>query len=152
MSKPVNVNIRNKKASHDYEFILEYVAGIQLTGTEIKSLREGKASLTDAFCFFQNDELWAKNIHISEYSFGSYANHAPKRDRKLLLKRQEIYRLQQKLKEKGLTIIIKSIFINERGWAKVGIALARGKKEFDKREDLKEKDAKREMDKAKKHY
>ncbi len=116
-----------------------------LTGTEIKSIREGKANLTDSYCLITNDELWVKNMHISEYTHGSYANHEPKRTRKLLLKKSEILKIISKLKDKGTTIIPIQIFFNERGLAKLEIAVARGKKMFDKREDIKKKDVAREM-------
>jgi len=152
MEKKKDINILNKKASHDYEFILKYIAGIVLTGTEIKSLRNGRASLVDAFCFIINGELWAKNIHIAEYEFGSYNNHNPKRDRKLLLNRDELSKMDVKLREKGLTVVVTRLFINDRGWAKIEIAVARGKKQYDKREDIKQKDANREMDRAKKNF
>ncbi|MFQ3579576.1 MAG: SsrA-binding protein SmpB [Bacteroidales bacterium] len=146
------IEIQNKKAGFDYEIIDKFTAGIVLTGTEIKSLRLGKANLTDAFCFIQNSEVWAKNIHISEYAFGSYNNHIPKRDRKLLLKHAEIRKIETKLKDVGVTITVTKIFINESGRAKVEIALARGKKQFDKREAIKEKDVKRDLDRAMKQY
>jgi len=148
MNNPVN--IENKKANYLYELIDKYTAGIVLTGTEIKSLRNGKANLVDAYCVFINGELWLKNMNISEYFFGSYNNHLPRRDRKLLLNKKELYKLDKKLKDKGLTIIPTRLFINERGFAKLVIALARGKKLFDKRQDMKQKDAKREMDRLKK--
>lgn len=147
-----NITILNKRASHDYEFIQKYITGIVLTGTEIKSLRNGKASLVDAFCLLINGEVFAKNIHIAEYEFGSYNNHDPKRDRKLLLNRVEINKLEMKLKDKGLTVVVTKMFLNEKGWAKMEIALARGKKQFDKREDIKTRDANREMDRAKKNF
>jgi SsrA-binding protein len=141
------INIRNKKAWHDYEFLERFTAGMQLTGTEIKSIRAGKASLVDAYCFFsENDELFVKGMHISEYDFGNLNNHDPKRDRKLLLNRKELKKLAKNVKEKGLTIIALRIFLAENGYAKLEIALARGKKEYDKREDLKKKDSKRELD------
>lgn len=140
------INIRNKRASHDYEFLETYTAGIVLTGTEIKSIRAGKASLVDAFCYFHRGELFIKGMHISEYWWGTFNNHDPKRDRKLLLQRKELNKLLRKSQEKGLTIIAFRLFINERGLAKVELALAKGKKEYDKRETLKLKDAKREMD------
>jgi len=140
------INIRNKKAWHDYEFLERYTAGMQLTGTEIKSIRAGKASLVDAYCYFSENELWAKGMHISEYDFGNLNNHDPKRDRKLLLNRKELKKLAKNVKEKGLTIIALRIFLAENGYAKLEIALARGKKEYDKREDLKKKDSKRELD------
>jgi len=140
------INIRNKKAWHDYEFLERYTAGMQLTGTEIKSIRAGKASLVDAYCYFSENELWVKGIHISEYDFGNLNNHDPKRDRKLLLNRKELKKLAKNVNEKGLTIIALRIFLAENGYAKLEIALARGKKEYDKREDLKKKDSKRELD------
>ncbi|MBP1667727.1 MAG: SsrA-binding protein [Bacteroidetes bacterium] len=140
------INIRNKKAWHDYEFLERYTAGMQLTGTEIKSIRAGKASLVDAYCYFSENELWVKGIHISEYDFGNLNNHDPKRDRKLLLNRKELKKLGKNVNEKGLTIIALRIFLAENGYAKLEIALARGKKEYDKREDLKKKDSKRELD------
>lgn len=146
------IYIKNKRASHDFEFVDSYTAGIILTGTEIKSIRLGKVSLVDSFCFFINGELWTKGIHIAEYSYGSYSNHLPTRDRKLLLNKRELAKLQSKLKNKGFTIVVTSLFINDRGLAKLKISLARGKKDFDKRQDLKNKDAKRELDRVKKVY
>ena len=130
------ITIRNKKASFEYNFISNYKAGIMLTGTEIKSIRDGKASLNEAFCIFMEEGLWIKNMHIAEYSHGSYNNHEPKRLRKLLLNKAELLKLQSKMKEKGNTIIPIQLFFNERGIAKIEIALARGKKMFDKREDI----------------
>lgn len=146
-----DINIKNKKAWHDYEILDKFVAGIQLTGTEIKSIRAGKASLVDAYCFFNKGELFVKGMHISEYDFGNIYNHFPKRDRKLLLKGRELKKLEKNIKEKGLTIVALRIFIAESSYAKLEIALARGKKEFDKREDLKKKDSRREMDRMMKH-
>jgi SsrA-binding protein len=142
------VNIRNKRASFEYEFLDVYVAGIQLTGTEIKSVRDSKVNITDGFCIFINDELWLRNVHIAEYKEGSYNNHEPKRDRKLLMNRTELKKLSVKLKDKGLTVIPLRLFVNDKGLAKVEIALAKGKKLYDKRESLKEKDAKRQMDRS----
>jgi len=142
------LNIRNKRASFDYEFIEEFDAGMVLTGTEIKSIRAGKASLVDSYCFFDNGELWSKGIHISEYKLGSYYNHEEKRERKLLLTKKELIRLEKKTKEVGLTIIPIRIYLNEKGIAKLHIALAKGKKQYDKRESIKLKDSKREMDRA----
>ena len=139
------ITIRNKKASFEYNFISNYKAGIMLTGTEIKSIRDGKASLNEAFCIFMEEGLWIKNMHIAEYSHGSYNNHEPKRLRKLLLNKAELLKLQLKMKEKGNTIIPIQLFFNERGIAKIEIALARGKKMFDKREDIKKRDVEREM-------
>ena len=146
-----DINIKNKKAWHDYEILDKFVAGIQLTGTEIKSIRAGKASLVDAYCFFNQGELYVKGMHISEYDFGNINNQVPKRDRKLLLKGRELKKLEKNIKEKGLTIVALRIFIAESSYAKLEIALARGKKEFDKREDLKKKDSRREMDRMMKH-
>lgn len=139
------VTIRNKKASFEFNFLATYKAGIMLTGTEVKAIRSGKASLNDAYCVFMNEELWIKNMHISEYSHGSYNNHEPKRLRKLLLNKAELVKLLSKMKEKGNTIIPVQLFFNERGIAKIEIALARGKKMFDKREDIKKRDVEREM-------
>lgn len=144
-----SIQIRNKKASFDYEFIDTYIAGIVLTGTEIKSIRAGKASLVDSFCLFEHGELWSKGIHINEYFYGSYNNHMPTRDRKLLLTKKELRKLTRSLAEPGTTIVPTLLFINERGLAKVKIALAKGKKSYDKRQSLKEKDDKRQMERAK---
>lgn len=146
MIKSTPINIKNKRASFDYEFIDTYTAGIVLTGTEIKSIRMGKASLVDTFCYFVREELWVKNMHISEYFYGSYNNHSARRDRKLLLNRKELSKLERDSQTPGFTIVPVRMFINEKGLAKVVIALAKGKKQFDKRESLKEKDARREMD------
>jgi SsrA-binding protein len=141
------IEIKNKKASFEYAFLDKYTAGIKLTGTEIKSIRAGKANLADAYCYFANNELYVKGMHVSEYEWGSYSNHEPKRDRKLLLTKKELGKLLRKSQEKGLTIVAYRIFINDKGLAKLDIALAKGKKQYDKREDLKKKDAQREMDK-----
>lgn len=140
------ISIRNKKASFEYFLTEDFIAGIILTGTEIKSVREGKANLTDAYCQFIGSELFVKNLHISEYKYGTYANHEPKRDRKLLLSKRELRKLQTKTDEKGLTIIPTLLFINEKGLAKLKIAIAKGKKNYDKRETLKTKDTQREID------
>lgn len=145
------INIKNKKAWHNYEFIEKFTAGMQLTGTEIKSIRLGKASLVDSFCFFQKGELWVKGMHIAEYKWGSHYNHDPKRNRKLLLTRRELRRLEKNVKEKGLTIIALHLFIADNGYAKLEIALARGKREYDKREDMKKKDTKRQLDRLRKN-
>lgn len=139
------VNIKNKKASFQFEFVDTYVTGIMLTGTEIKSIRESKVSLTEAFCIFLDGELYIRQMHISPYSMAASYNHLAVRDRKLLLKKKELEKLETKSAEKGLAIIPVRIFINDRGLAKLEIALARGKKTQDKRQDLKEKDAKREL-------
>lgn len=142
------VVIANKKASFNFQLMESFHAGIMLSGTEVKPLREGKASLNDSFCFFRKGELWIKNLHISEYKYGNYNNHEPLRIRKLLLNKREMQRLQEKVKERGLTIVPVQIYFNERGFAKIEIALARGKKTFDKRESIKERDTKKMMDRA----
>lgn len=145
------INIRNKRATFDYEILEEWIAGIVLVGTEIKSIRLGKASLTDSYCYFQGDELWIRGINIAEYDWGTVNNHTPRRDRKLLLNRKELTKLKRALQDKGLTVVGLRMFLNERGLAKVVIGLAKGRKAYDKREHLKESDAKREMDKAMKN-
>ena len=141
-----NINIKNRRASFEYEFLDKYTAGMQLTGTEIKSIREGKANLEDAYCLFLNSELWVRNLHISEYKLGTHFNHEPKRDRKLLLNKKELVKLKEKVKVKGLTIITTQIFINEKGYAKLNISLAKGKKVHDKRDSIKKRDTQREID------
>ncbi len=146
------IYIKNKRATFDYEIIERFVAGIQLYGTEIKSIRGGHASLPDSFCYFNNNELWVKGMRIAEYFYGTFNNHAPERERKLLLKRKELDKLERKIKESGLTIIPLALFINEKGLAKLEIGLAQGKKQYDKRETLKLKDAKREMERVQKHF
>lgn len=146
------VSIRNKKASFEYFFVETYTAGIVLTGTEIKSIRLGKASLVDSYCYIHNGEIWVKGMNISPYFFGSYNNHEAKRDRKLLLTKREIHKLQEATKQVGFTIVPTLVFIDAKGRAKVDIALAKGKKEYDKRQTLKEKEDRREMDRAMKHY
>ena len=138
--------IQNRKASFEYSFIQTYTAGICLTGTEIKSIRNGKVQLQEAYCTFQGNELFIRNLQIQPYELGTYNNHDPKRPRKLLLNRQEINKLKPKTEEKGLTIIPIKIFFNERNLAKIEIALAKGKKLYDKRESIKEKDLKRKGD------
>lgn len=152
LRKKSPVQIRNKKASFEFFFIDTYTAGIVLTGTEIKSIRMGKASLVDAFCYINNGEIWVKGMNVSPYFYGSYNNHKAKRDRKLLLNKREIYRLQEATKQVGYTIVPTLIFIDKHGRAKIDIALAKGKKEFDKRQTLKEKEDRREMDRAIKRY
>lgn len=144
MSTENNINIKNRQASFEYAFIDKFLAGIQLTGTEIKSIREGKANISDAFCVFLRDELFIRNMNVSPYFNGTYNNVPEKRDRKLLLNRQELNKLQGKLKDQGLTVIPLRLFINEKGFAKIEIALAKGKKLFDKRADIKKKDVERE--------
>lgn len=143
-----NINIRNKRATFDYEILESFTAGIVLVGTEIKSLRLGKASLVDCYCYFQEGELWIRGVNISEYHWGTYNNHQPRRDRKLLLQRKELVKLQRALQDKGLTLVGLRMFINERGLAKIVVGLARGRKNYDKRQYLKANDARREMDKA----
>lgn len=147
-----NVNIKNRRATFDYLVTDTYTAGIVLTGTEIKSIRESRASLTDTYCTFIGEELWVKNMHIAEYFYGSYNNHTARRDRKLLLERKELRKLKQAVKNPGFTIVPMRLFINERGLAKLVIALARGKHEYDKRESIKERDDKREMDRIRRNY
>ena len=143
-----NIVIKNRRATFDYEILDTYVAGIVLSGTEIKSLRLGKASLVDCFCYFHRGELFVRGMNISEYHWGTYNNHVPKRDRKLLLQRKELAKLERALQDKGLTVVGLKMFINERGLAKLQIGLAKGRKNYDKREYIKEKDAKRELDRA----
>lgn len=147
-----NINIRNRRAKFDYEILDEWVAGIVLVGTEIKSIRMGKASLVDSYCYFDKGELWVRGVNISEYHWGSINNHIPKRDRKLLLNAKELSKIERASQDKGLTIVALRLFLNERGLAKIVVALARGRKSYDKREYLKENDAKREMDKALKKF
>ena len=144
MKQPA-INIKNKRATFDYELIDTYTAGIVLTGTEIKSIRLGKASLVDTYCYFVNNELWVKNMHISEYFYGSYNNHTARRERKLLLTKKELDKLKRGSLDPGFTLIPVRLFINEKGLAKVVVALAMGKKQYDKRQSLKEKDDKRDM-------
>ena len=139
------VNIENRRAKFDYQFLDTLTAGMVLKGTEIKSIREGKAALADSYCFFKNDELYVRNLHITEYENASFTNHDPMRERKLLLSRQELNKLQKKVKDQGLTIVPVKLFINEKGFAKLNIALAKGKKLFDKRDDIKKRDIEREM-------
>ena len=139
------INIENRRARFDYQFLENFTAGLVLKGTEIKSIREGKAGLNDSYCYFKNGELYIKNMHISEYSEASFYNHEPLRERKLLLNRQELQKLEKKVKDQGLTIIPVRLFINEKGFAKVEIALSKGKKQFDKREDIKKRDTEREL-------
>ena len=146
------VNIKNKKASFEYFFIETFTAGIVLTGTEIKSIRAGKASLVDAYCLIINEEMWVRGMNVSPYFYGSYNNHEMKRDRKLLLTKREIRRLQSATKQTGYTLVPLLVFIDPNGRAKVDIALCKGKKAFDKRQTLKEKEDRREMDRAFKNF
>jgi SsrA-binding protein len=141
-----DIVIRNKKASHDYEFLEKFIAGIKLSGTEIKSIRLGKSTIGDSYCFFSEGELFIKGMHIAEYWWGNLNNHDPLRERKLLLTKRELRKIERKVKETGLTIIVIKVFINDKGLAKAEIAISKGKKEYDKRETLKRKDATREMD------
>ncbi|WP_421765689.1 SsrA-binding protein SmpB [Ekhidna sp.] len=144
-----NIQIKNRKASYEYEFVEKVEAGIMLKGTEIKSLREGKASIQEAYCYFKKDELFVKGMNISPYSQASFESHEMTRDRKLLLKKRELEKFKSKMDEKGLTIIPVRIYINSRGLAKLEIALAKGKKIYDKRDSIKQKDQKRELDRLK---
>jgi SsrA-binding protein len=139
------INIENRRARFDYQFLENFTAGIVLQGTEIKSIREGKAGLSDSYCYFKGGELYVRNMHISEYSEASFKNHEPLRERKLLLSRTELRKLEGKLKDQGLTIVPVKLFISDKGFAKLEIALAKGKKQFDKREDIKKKDIEREI-------
>ncbi|QOI98435.1 MAG: SsrA-binding protein SmpB [Flammeovirgaceae bacterium] len=143
-----DINIRNRQASFQYELLDKYVAGMVLKGTEIKSIREGKVNLQDGYCYFSNGELFAKGININPYAQGTHYNHEAQRERKLLLKKNELRKLEQK-QDKGLTIVPLRMFINDRGYAKLEIALARGKKMFDKREAIKERDAKQQLERLK---
>lgn len=152
LRKKSPVQIKNKKASFEYFFMETFTAGIVLTGTEIKSIRMGKASLVDTFCFINNGEIWVKGMNISPYFYGSYNNHEAKRDRKLLLNKREIHKLQEATKQIGYTIVPTLVFIDKNGRAKMDIALAKGKKEFDKRQTLKEKEDRREIDRAMKRF
>ena len=152
LRKKSPIQIKNRKAAFEYFFIEEFTAGIVLTGTEIKSIRAGKASLVDTYCTIINGELWVKGMSISPYFFGSYNNHEQKRDRKLLLTRREINRLESATKQTGYTIVPLLVFIDDKGRAKMDIALCKGKKEFDKRQTLKEKEDRREMDRAMKDF
>lgn len=145
------IDIKNKKASFEYYFVQTFRAGLVLYGTEIKSIREGKVNLSDSYCLFSKGELWVHDMHISEYRFGSYYNHQAKRTRKLLLKKNELRKLENKSKEKGFTIIPTLLFVDERGYAKLEIALCKGKHSYDKRETIKLKDNKRELERALKY-
>lgn len=144
-----NINIKNRKARHEYEFIDTYIAGIALKGTEIKSIREGKVNLMDGYCYFNRGELFVKGIHISPYAQGSFYNHETTRERKLLLQKRELAKLESQINEKGLTVIPSRLFVNDRGLAKLEIAVAKGKKLHDKRDSIKEKDIKRELERVK---
>lgn len=143
-----HVNIVNRKASFEYQFLEKYTAGIMLMGTEIKSIREGKVNMQDGYCVFTRGELWLHNVHISTYTEGTHYNHEPMRTRKLLLNKNELRKLERGAEEQGVTIIPTRVYINDRGFAKVEVALARGKKLYDKREDIKAKDVKRDMERS----
>jgi SsrA-binding protein len=140
------INIKNKKAFHDYEILEKYTAGIQLKGSEIKSIRLGKVSLAESYCLFHQNELYVRGMQIAEYAWSSYNKHDPGRDRKLLLNRQELKKLQRKTRESGLTLVALRIYFADSGYAKLEIGLARGKKEYDKRETIKRKDAQRQLE------
>lgn len=146
------VNILNKRARFDYEILDKFVAGIQLTGTEIKSIRQGKASIAESFCEFHEHELYVINMYVQEYAYGTHYNHQPRSERKLLLQKKELKGLKKSVENKGLTIIPLKLFINDRGWAKMEIALCRGKKLYDKRETLKKRETDRKLDQIKKAY
>jgi SsrA-binding protein len=143
------INVKNKSASFEYELLDKVIAGIQLRGTEIKSIREGKVNLTDGYCYFSNGEAFVKGINIAVYSQGTHYNHVPMRDRKLLLKKIELKKLESKVEEKGLTLLPLRLFINDRGFAKIELAVGRGKKRHDKRESIKEREVKRELSRMK---
>ncbi len=148
MAQQPSINIKNKRATFDYELLETFTAGIVLTGTEIKSIRLGKASLVDTFCIIERGELWIRNMYIAEYFYGTYNNHAARRDRKLLLNKKELRKIDRSVKETGFTIVPTRLFVNDRGLAKLVIAVAKGKKSYDKRQSLREKDDKRQMDRA----
>ena len=150
--KDVSISISNRKARFEYEFLEVFTAGIQLLGTEIKSLRAGNANLAEAYCYVQKSEVWITGMYIAEYQYGSYMNHDPKRLRKLLLNKKEINKISSAIQNVGITIVPSKLYITEKGWAKIDIALAKGKKIHDKREDLKQKDDKRQMDRALKKF
>lgn len=141
-----DILIKNRKASFEYEFLEKYIAGMVLLGSEIKSIREGKANIAEGYCYFKKGELWVKGINIAEYGHATHYNHEPLRERKLLLSKNELKKLQKSVKNVGLTIIPVKLFINKKGWAKLEIALAKGKKLYDKRESIKEKSVKRDLD------
>jgi len=151
-SKNQSISISNRKARFEYELLEVFTAGLQLQGTEIKSLREGNANLAEAYCYVKESEVWVTGMYIAEYNYGSYMNHEPKRLRKLLLNKKEISKIVSALQDVGVTIVPLKLFINDKGWAKIEIALARGKKLHDKRQDLKQKDDQRQMDRALKEF
>jgi SsrA-binding protein len=143
-----NVLIKNKRATFDYELLDTFVAGLVLTGTEIKSLRQGKASLVDTYCLSENGELWVKNMYVAEYFYGTYNNHNARRDRKLLLNKKELKKINADIRNGGFTVVPTRLFINDKGLAKLVIAVAKGKKEYDKRNSIRDRDDKREIDRA----
>jgi SsrA-binding protein len=147
-----NIEIVNRRAAFEYHFEQEYDAGMMLTGTEIKSIRDGNVNMNDAYCLIERGELWVRSLYIAEYKHGTASNHEPRRNRKLLLRKPELRKLERRVKEKGLTIVPYKLFINDRGYAKLTIELASGKKSFDKRETIKERDNKRDLDQLKKRY
>ena len=142
----MKVNIQNKKARYEYELLEFFTAGMQLLGTEIKSIRQGKASIAEAYCYMRNGEMWVKNMNIAEYDFGNINNHDPYRERKLLLEKTELKKIERKTKDQGITIVPLKVFLNSSGWAKMDIALAKGKKTHDKRHSIKDRDIKRDLD------
>ena len=146
------IKISNKKASFLYNLLKKYVAGLMLTGTEVKAIRMSKVSINEAFCYFKGNEIYIKNMNVGEYDFGTYLNHSPNRERKLLLKKSEIKQLSAKVKERGYTIVPIELTINERGFIKLEISLAQGKKVFDKRDSIKQRDNKRDLDRIKKNF
>jgi SsrA-binding protein len=152
MTKYKSIEIKNRKATYEYEFIDTYEAGIVLAGTEVKSVKAGHANLNDAFCFFNGSALWIHSLYIKEYDLGTHDNHAARKDRKLLLRKGELKKLERAMNEKGLTIIPYKLYVNERGYIKLEIALARGKKAYDKRASIKEKDTKRELERITTKY
>jgi SsrA-binding protein len=145
MSDQQQISIKNRRASFEYAFLEKFIAGIQLRGSEIKALRLGKANISDAYCVIEKSELWVRNMQIEEYAQASYNNHKPKRDRKLLLNKSELKKIESKLSDKGIAVVPITLFINEKGLAKLEIALAKGKKVHDKREDIKKRDIQREI-------
>ena len=147
-----SISISNRKARYEYELLEFFTAGIQLQGTEIKSLRDGNANIAEAYCYVQQSEVWVTGMYIAEYQYGSYMNHEPKRLRKLLLNKKEINKISSALQNVGITLVPLKLYISDKGWAKIDIALAKGKKLHDKREDLKQKDDKRQMDRALKNF
>ncbi len=151
MAKPVNINIKNRKAKFEFHLLDKYEAGIVLTGTEIKSIRESKVSLTEAFCAFQGDELFIHKMRVERYEAGTYNNHEPMRTRKLLLKRQELRKIQKRIEEKGMTVVPYRLYMSERGFIKVEIFTAKGKKSHDKRDSIRDRESKRQLDRIKKY-